>query len=1257
MRRGLSVYAVLLLAGLAIWGALRLQGRVRPSADFPKQSGAAGLGHLVGFSVAETAALAPQNGGGWGRIAPMADGSGFAPVESAEWQRLSDDGPCGHWFPTAKPVLPVFPKSFADAVRVGCGVTPGAPMHDKAWPGLFEAAATPVGGRSGSLGEIAPDGGLVYANAFDGCDVIYRSRSTQTEEFLVVRQPRPEMSWSWDLGLGSNDKALKPRLTVAHTVELVDKGGVPRLRISAPNGKDAAGVALRAGERLKLALNGTRLTLTADLSGLKAPVVIDPSWTTTGRTTFSRKYHTSTLLNDGRVLVAGGDSVWGGGGAPQWYELFDSTSRTWSVGPGMQSARHNHTATLLKDGKVLLIGGAFSPMWDGRACEMFDPATNTTLAAPPMSYSRFNHTATMLGNGLILVTGGFDVQDGTPQWTCEVYDPTAGTWTTTGNMIQGRAAHAATVLKNGQVLVTGGFSAPTTSSGGPPGGIGGARPGVVELYDPSTMSWVATGPVSGVMNTCPYQTTTLLNSGKVLLVGGLVSRGVFNAYSNTTFQFDPTTFTARQLGEITARANHTTAVLPDGKVLVIGGQDISGYLDTCWLYDETFGPGGYGRWTPTSSLTYVRACHSATTLANGQILVVNGDMASATTFGDQRGTCEVFDPAIRTAIVSNTNDSGPGSWRCALGGVGEGDTITFDTNVFDLTNSDAATVINVLSPLPPVNKDKITIDAQDCRVTINGAGAGTSNGLTLLSLNNKIMGLTIVGFTGSGIAITSNGNVGGGSSGNVIGGSRLVGKGPNGQGLRIANCGAYGIQISNGMGNVVKGCWLGLSSSGTEAQGNLAGILLDQGSKNNTIGGSADGESNTISGNSYEGLTVSGDGTDDNTVVGNIIGAAAVAETSLGRAASRGNDYLMLASRAAVANGSAGVFLSRGTQGTRVGGEGQRDPNLVANNGGRGVEVRATNSRCNSSRGNLISRNAAGGIALYDGSNDGVAPPVFSSVQVRNSVAGRDAAGRSILHASLQGTAGTAGGTVEVFSDPGSQGGTFLSRAAVNNGIWQLEVDVSDAENLTATFTDANGNTSPFAVYGPANGGGSQTAVDSDADGVPDYIEALAGTDPNNASDVPTHQGVLTADKFALTLGFAKTGHDTIKATFDLSLPTGMSPANSVIGVAIGGFSSDRLTLNNKAKSPNGDVTIAVAPGKTSSTALVTFSLKNKDLRAALATNGLANKTTAKSGEVDTVPIVLGLTTADGKHYYYDGSMKVLYKATQGKTGSGKLTK
>ena len=103
-----------------------------------------------------------------------------------------------------------------------------------------------------------------------------------------------------------------------------------------------------------------------------------------------------------------------------------------------------------------------------------------------------------------------------------------------------------------------------------------------------------------------------------------------------------------------------------------------------------------------------------------------------------------------------------------------------------------------------------------------------------------------------------------------------------------------------------------------------------------------------ISGNAYEGLTVSGAGTDNNVINGNIIGAAAVTQTATGRALSRGEDDLSLPSRSAVSNGSAGVFLSKGTVGTLVGGTGNNDGNLIAYNGGNGIEVRTPNSIHNS---------------------------------------------------------------------------------------------------------------------------------------------------------------------------------------------------------------------------------------------------------------------------------------------------------------------
>src|SRR3954453_11557086 len=82
-------------------------------------------------------------------------------------------------------------------------------------------------------------------------------------------------------------------------------------------------------------------------------------------------------------------------------------------------------------------------------------------------------------------------------------------------------------------------------------------------------------------------------------------------------------------------------------------------------------------------------------------------------------------PVVRAdCVVTTTDDSvSAGSLRTCLETARRGDTITFDSTVFDLVNSDAATVINVLSALPPLDDGNVTINASDRRVTVNGSAA------------------------------------------------------------------------------------------------------------------------------------------------------------------------------------------------------------------------------------------------------------------------------------------------------------------------------------------------------------------------------------------------------------------------------------------------------------------------------------------------------------------------------------------------------
>ncbi len=584
-------------------------------------------------------------------------------------------------------------------------------------------------------------------------------------------------------------------------------------------------------------------------------------------------------------------------------------------------------------------------------------------------------------------------------------------------------------------------------------------------------------------------------------------------------------------------------------------------------------------------------------------------------------------PSSTTCIVDNTLDTNAslppvtGSLRDCMTRARSGDTITFDSNIFDLTNSDAATTIGVQGQLPALDDGNVTIDASDRRVTINGSAAGNSVGLDITSSNNQVVGLTIVGFSSSGIRITD-------AASNIIGGPRSTGIGPNGQGMRISACGSFGIEISGSgsTGNVVKGCWIGLDASGETPMPNLAGVIVQSGAHANTIGSVIGAEANVISGNTFEGITISDTATDDNVVIGNVIGTTGAIDAPIpGRTSTSGN-------------GSAGVFLSRGTQGSTVGGSDPGAANVIAFNGGNGVEVRAPGSRRNSVTGNRIGRNVRGGIALFDGSNDAIRPPDILSVQEL----GVGSTGSGV---SLRFTGTTPlGGSIEVFNDPADQGATFLGRKDVLSGAWTTDVDGTSGQNLSATLTDDLGNTSRFGVFG-------LTSVDTDDDGVSDVIEALAETDPADSTDTPTllHEA-LSVSKMSIKLNFKSSGRDSLKFAVGLTLPPGFTADSSRLGVYVAGH-SDHLNLDSDGHGSSANSKVLF---KTSSMTgpVVKYGIKLAPLNGGLETSGISEKTTTGDGERWVLPVAVTL----GSSVAY-GTVTVTYKATQGKSGKASLSK
>jgi N-acetylneuraminic acid mutarotase len=245
--------------------------------------------------------------------------------------------------------------------------------------------------------------------------------------------------------------------------------------------------------------------------------IASPPWSDTGSLNSARNQHTATLLLNGKVLVAGG---FNGNMIIASAELYDPSSGTWSSVSSLASIRYGHSATLLPSGKVLVAGGG-NP-YSLASAELFDPSTNTWSTTGSLNTARNFHTATLMSNGKVLVAGGTYDDGSTSGYlnSAEIYDPVAGTWSTAANLATERYDHTANLLPNGKVLVAGGRNGS--------GGLASA-----ELYDPATNMWAGTGSLATVHF---LHTATSLLNGKVLVASGADSFG--NAQPNAEI-YDP----------------------------------------------------------------------------------------------------------------------------------------------------------------------------------------------------------------------------------------------------------------------------------------------------------------------------------------------------------------------------------------------------------------------------------------------------------------------------------------------------------------------------------------------------------------------------------------------------------------------------------------------------------------------------------------------------------------------------------------------
>jgi N-acetylneuraminic acid mutarotase len=381
------------------------------------------------------------------------------------------------------------------------------------------------------------------------------------------------------------------------------------------------------------------------------------TWAATGSMTFSRAFHTSTLLQNGKVLVTGGFGTTGNSYLNS--ELYDPVAGAWTVeGSLVVGLQGGNTATLLPNGKVLVAGGEDGNGHSTSTCQLFDPATGQWTATGGMSSPRYGHIAILLPRGVVLVAGGINLQAGPSVAylsSAEEYDPNAGTWTPVNKMTSVRYSASATLLPNGNILVAGGATSNITFVSS------------TEIYIPSANSWT---PAASMAANRYGQMATLLPSGRVLIAGGDNNSGAMSEAE--LYDYAAGSWTQAGTTNVPAGSMNTTTLLPNGQALVVGD-------NTAAVFDPLS-----ASWTAAGSLaTSFSIFHTATLLPTGTVLVTGGYGNTIT---------ELYHPLAGTWTVTSPMNIGrylgmvvslPNGKALAFGGIDTNNNYPTSTEIYD----------------------------------------------------------------------------------------------------------------------------------------------------------------------------------------------------------------------------------------------------------------------------------------------------------------------------------------------------------------------------------------------------------------------------------------------------------------------------------------------------------------------------------------------------------------------------------------------
>lgn len=473
-------------------------------------------------------------------------------------------------------------------------------------------------------------GGLLFRQAQAGAfDVLHFVRPNVVEDFVYFDHEPAREQIRYDIDVS----AVAGLRLVGNSVEFLDAGGAPRLRVTQPWLVDSRGKFIRANLDVVAGADGRacavdrtaalpwgrvptppchapgtchcELEVSWEKEDVEYPALLDPSWSTTGDMAETRREPVAIHLASDRILVTAGDPA-DARLATDVTEVFDGKTETWATVANMSQARHRPAMSSLSDGQVLVAGGRIDINNATTSVEIYDPKNNQWEYTTPLDHPRCYATATRLLDDRILLAGGvLGASPSGPATTqARLFNPDTKIWTPIQPTRKARMWHTATRLQDGRVVLIGGET-------------GDEKLDSAEIFMPESTNWELL-PIK--IEARAGHSATLLPDGSIVICGGLDRNNKALATCEKLYEETQTWKQTALVPTMKAkRVDHAALLLLDGRIFVTGGHNENGSISSA----EIWAPKS-NEWLGAGTMLGMRTQHMALQFAPNKILAAGG---------------------------------------------------------------------------------------------------------------------------------------------------------------------------------------------------------------------------------------------------------------------------------------------------------------------------------------------------------------------------------------------------------------------------------------------------------------------------------------------------------------------------------------------------------------------------------------------------------------------------------------------------------